>query len=152
MRIAIQAVISDVEGQEPCTENIEVLEYNAEAVPSSGLCFFIGAPRAFNERVAALSGVTITHHGSYWGAVWWCRCGLMLRATCGEVGGSSGSSGASACSMARGRRALSDYLGYRRAGSLLRCRSNHVVSLRLCSNRTRTLSLNRRSLSYHVKT
>jgi hypothetical protein len=35
---------------------------------------------------------------------------VSLRATRGEMGGSSGSSGASACSVARGRRALNDYL------------------------------------------
>ncbi|WP_156901811.1 hypothetical protein [Azohydromonas australica] len=42
MRIAIQAVISDVDGQEPRTKDIGVLEYDAEALPASGLGLFIG--------------------------------------------------------------------------------------------------------------
>jgi hypothetical protein len=42
MRIAIQAVISDADGQEPRTEDIGVLEYDAEEVPASGLGLFIG--------------------------------------------------------------------------------------------------------------
>jgi hypothetical protein len=42
MRIAIRAVISNVEGQEPRTEEFDVLQYDAEAVPALGLCLFSG--------------------------------------------------------------------------------------------------------------
>jgi uncharacterized protein with PIN domain len=42
MRIAIQAMISDVEGQDTRTQDIGVLEYDAEAAPASGLGLFIG--------------------------------------------------------------------------------------------------------------
>jgi hypothetical protein len=42
MRIAIQAVISDIEGQDTRTEDIGVLEYDAESAPASGLELFIG--------------------------------------------------------------------------------------------------------------
>lgn len=42
MRIDIKAVISDVEGQETHTEDIGVLEYDAETAPASGLGLFIG--------------------------------------------------------------------------------------------------------------
>jgi hypothetical protein len=60
MRIAIQAVISDVEGQEPCTEDIGVLEHNAEAAANSGLCFSLEPPMASNERVADALGAANT--------------------------------------------------------------------------------------------
>jgi hypothetical protein len=42
MRFAIQAVISEVDGRETRTEDIGVLEYNADAAPASGLGLFIG--------------------------------------------------------------------------------------------------------------
>jgi hypothetical protein len=42
MRIAIQATISGVKGQEPRTEDIGVLEYSIDAAPASGLGLFIG--------------------------------------------------------------------------------------------------------------
>lgn len=38
----VQAVISDVEGRETPTEDISVLEYNADTAPASGLGLFIG--------------------------------------------------------------------------------------------------------------
>jgi hypothetical protein len=71
MRIAIQAVISDIEGQEPCTEDIGVLEYNAEAASNSGLCFFIGASQCLQRTgcpFARRGGRP--HHGSDRGAAW----------------------------------------------------------------------------------
>jgi hypothetical protein len=42
MRIAIQAVISEVDGRETRTEDIGVLMYNADTAPASGLGLFIG--------------------------------------------------------------------------------------------------------------
>ena len=49
MRIAIQALISDVDGQEPRTEDIGVLEYDAEAAPAERVNDF--AARGFMNLV-----------------------------------------------------------------------------------------------------
>jgi hypothetical protein len=75
MRIAVQAVVSDVGGQEPCTGDIGVLEYDAEAVPNSGFCFSLEPPGASNERVANTLGATDTLSQSYRGVTWWSFCG-----------------------------------------------------------------------------
>ena len=64
-----------------------------------------------------------TDIGSYRGVAWWnlLAAALPLRAAAAPaVGRSSGSSCASACSMARGRRALSDYLEHAEEHCLLR--------------------------------
>jgi hypothetical protein len=57
MRIAIQAVISDIEGQGPRTEDIDALEYDVEAAPASGVGLFIGEAHRLLQLLRQLQGV-----------------------------------------------------------------------------------------------
>jgi hypothetical protein len=57
MRVAIKAVTSGVEGRESRTEDIDTLEYDAEAAPASGLGLFIAEAHRLLRLLRQLQGV-----------------------------------------------------------------------------------------------